>query len=798
MPSPLEALTAYRQFIVYRIVPSAARPGKTDKFPCDYRTGKVSDAHDASIWTDSRTAQATASQYGEGWGVGFVFTKNDPFWFVDVDNCLTPTGWSPLALTLCRLFAGCAIEVSQSGTGLHVFGTGKPPAHGCRNQALGLEFYTEGRFVALTGTNAVGDSGFDASLSLAPFVAAYFPAEPVALADDEEWSEGPVAEWNGPAADGEIIRRAMLSQGVASTFGGKASFSDLWLCNESVLANTYPDTGGARSYDASAADAALAQHLAFWTGKDHARIERIMRLSGLARDKWDDRGDYYLPRTIRRAVARQVDVLQDARALPAPPAPGVAEGVQGSASTEPLSRTADGYLTLEEQAQHFAGCVYISSQNRALIPGGAMLKAEAFRVRYGGFTFRLDAANQKTTRDAWEGWTQSQVLPPQQATGVCFRPDKGERELVTISGQTFVNTYIPLNIRRVQGDPTPFLNHLARILPVERDRTILLSYMAACVQHQGTKFQWAPLLQGVEGNGKTLFARCIEEAVGARYTHWVKASKLNGTFNGWLVGKVFYAVEDIYVPDSKREIFEDLKPMITSTQIEIEQKGVDQYISDICGNFMFNSNHLDAIRKTENDRRICVLFSAQQQKPDLERDKMTGEYFPDLYNWLRADGYAIVNELLYTYPIPAEFNPAGECQRAPVTSTTHIAIAESLGAIEQEIVEAIEQGLPGFAGGWISSMKLDLMLSERRLAHKLPPNRRKRALEMMGYIPHPALHGGRVNNPVTPDNGKPVLYIRRDSLSLQITEPSAVAKAYEAANANRSPMGLPFALMGSR
>ena len=36
---------------------------------------------------------------------------------------------------------------------------------------------------------------------------------------------------------------------------------------------------------------------------------------------------------------------------------------------------------------------------------------------------------------------------------------------------------------------------------------------------------------------------------------------------------MFYAVEDIYVPDAKNEIMEDLKPMITGKQLEIEAKG---------------------------------------------------------------------------------------------------------------------------------------------------------------------------------------------------------------------------------
>jgi hypothetical protein len=285
----------------------------------------------------------------------------------------------------------------------------------------------------------------------------------------------------------------------------------------------------------------------------------------------------------------------------------------------------------------------------------------------------------------------------------------------------------------------------------------------------------------------------VAEAVGRRYVHWPKASKISKEFNAWMVGKVFFAVEDIYVPDGRREIIEELKPMITGGDgLEIEAKGVDQVSLDICGNFMFNSNHRDAIKKTANDRRFCVLYSAQQSFEDLARDGMDGEYFPRLYDWLRAEGYAIVSEMLWTYSIPAALNPAGECQRAPITSTTHEAIAASAGGLEQEIEEAVSQGLQGFAGGWISSIWLDRLLERLGLARKVSHFKRKEILEQMGYRYHPALKDGRVNNPVLPEGGKPRLFIHHSSLAMQITEPVAAAKHYEAANANRNAVALPF------
>src|ERR1700747_2646155 len=175
LPPSLAPLGAYRQFILYRIAPSATRPGKTDKLPCDWRTGSVSTAHDPQYWTDFETAAGAAARFGDGFGVGFVFTASDPFWFIDSDACWDGAAWSPVAQQLCAMFEGAAVEVSQSGTGLHLFGTGTVPPHGTRLKRLGLEFYTSGRFVALTGLQAIGNAAMDFSDRMSSFVAQWFP-----------------------------------------------------------------------------------------------------------------------------------------------------------------------------------------------------------------------------------------------------------------------------------------------------------------------------------------------------------------------------------------------------------------------------------------------------------------------------------------------------------------------------------------------------------------------------------------------------------------------------------------------
>jgi hypothetical protein len=308
---------------------------------------------------------------------------------------------------------------------------------------------------------------------------------------------------------------------------------------------------------------------------------------------------------------------------------------------------------------------------------------------------------------------------------------------------------------------------------------ILISYLAAIVQHKGIKFQWCPVIQGVEGNGKTLLTRCVAFAIGHRYTHFPKAAELDSKFNDWLYAKLFIGVEDIYVPDGRLQIMEAMKPMVTSERQEIEPKGGTKVTRDICANFLINTNHKDGLRKTNNDRRFAPFYTAQQSVYDLKRDGMDGNFFPRIYSWLENGGYANMAYFLSTFQIPDEYNPATLCRRAPRTTSTDNAIEEGRGSIEQEIMECTIQNTPGFKNGWISSMAVDKLLNHLNAAHKIPLKRRRQLLQNLGYDHHPNLRDGRVNNIVMPDGGKPRLYIKTGHRDATIDGAVNIERAYE-------------------
>ena len=749
-------MESYRQFIIH-----------CNKIPTDYRTGRPANAHDSAIWTDAETARAAAMLYGDSYGIGFVFTEADPFWFLDIDKCLENNEWSPLAQQLAGRLSGAYIEVSMSGRGLHIIGSGTVPTHGCKNIGLKLELYTAGRFVALTGTYATGDAKFDLTTAISSVVAEYFPIGSGNITNGGEWTTEPRSDWNGHTDDVSLISHAMASRSVANAFGSeRASFADLYTADNAALARAYP-CGQGRPFDASSADAALASHLAFWTGNNCERIERLMRGSRLLREKWDLRADY-LPRTISGACGKNQKVHIKSIEITTTATDG-----------QPLGKRTEGlrFSNAEDQIKHFRGCVYVVDEHKAFIPGGFLLAPERFKVCYGGYNFQLDNSNAKMIRNAWEVFTESQCVDFPRADSSCFKPNQPQGQILSTEGQQLLNTYWEIPIERKEGDVTPFLLHIAKLCPDRNDQKILISYLAAVVQHKGVKFQWCPLIQGMEGNGKTLLTRCVARAIGNRYTHFPKAAEIASKFNDWIDRKIFIGIEDIYVPDGRKEMMEAMKPLITAERQEIEAKGGDKITKDVCANFIINTNHLDGLRKTRNDRRFAPFFTAQQTLADLKRDGMDSNYFSQLYGWLDKGGYAIVSYYLNTCVIEDQYNPAVGSKRAPITTSTEIAIEHGSDRIEQIIKERIEMGVYGFKDGWISSAMLDNLLKDIKADGRFPPNKRRELLMPLNYEMHPNLPEGRTSA-IAREGGRTRLYIHKDNPAVRIKGTREIMQAY--------------------
>jgi len=784
--SGLDALKQYNQWLSYRLVPKAN--GKTDKIPTDPCTGRNCDAHDSTLWQSYEQVRAT------GQPTAFVFADTDPFFFLDIDECMGVDGqWNETAVYLCTLFQGCAVEVSQSGRGLHIFGiTPADLPHGCDNKDIDSQFYTKLRFCAITETGVTGDASCAPDPGVYKQFIDYF-FEPTVVAPGgatapipENWTTEPCADWLGPDDNAELLERMLRSRSARSIVGTGITFKQLWNGDTDALAQTYPEVGDkGYGFDWSTADAALCSHLAFWTGKNCARIDRLWGLSSLGqRDKYLDRLDGYRMPTILRAVSICSKVYRDRKLIPVstePVTPPVSAGSKPPGdvpfeTSEPGGlRAGFQFLAPHDQLTLFSGCTYVRDAHRIWVPDGGMLKPEQFKATYGGYVFAMDSINDKTSKNAWDAFTESQAVKHPWVHGTCFKPEFGPGEILTNEGRSAVNTYVPIHTECAEGDPTPFLDLLARLLPVEGDRVILLAYMAACVQYPGVKFQWAPVIQGTFGNGKSLLTSILAFCVGIRYTHKVNPKDLDNVFNAWITGKLLIIIDEIKTKSSDSAI-ETLKTLITDTRLPIQAKGQDQITGDNRANVIMCTNYKDGVVKKRDDRRFSVFYTAQQSVADIRAHGMDGHYFPNLVKWLRDGGNAIVNNHLRGYAIPDMLNPAGVCVWAPETSSSEAAVQESYGSVGQEILEVTREGAPGFCGGWISTMALNRLVSGLR--SRVTVNQRKEILRDLGYIKHPALPDGRATRMIPSENGRPRLYVKNGHISLNITDPVTVMQTY--------------------
>lgn len=777
IPQALGAMASYAQFMIYQLVPSATRPGKTDKFPCDV-SGSKADPHDPKNWVTADTACAEATRRGTGWGVAFVLTENDPFFFIDIDDCLVNGAWSPIANELCQQFAGAAVEVSQSGRGLHILGTGSPTVSTDNRRKKAhtvvdgkkvpiFDLYTELRFIALTGTSVVGDvASAKHQHALDVMVNRYLRQDEVITAT--EWTTTHKPSSCPIEDDARLIEKAMSGKGsVAQMFGqGKATFKDLWTNNVSVFPDSYPpdqlDDG--ENYDMSKVDAALAQHLMFWCGGNCERVERLMRLSALKRDKWDSHRSY-MQRTITGAAARQTTYYSVGAPIE------ITQPVELSA---PVARTGIQLIAGSQLCDMFKDFIYVANQHRILTPDGLMLEQGQFNATYGGYIFALDDTIEKTTKKAWEAFTESQAYTFCKVFDIMYDPDTPFGSIITEDGIRYVNAFKPSDDMGTPGDVSVYTNHVAKLLPFDHNQ--LLDWIAYKVQNPGKCMLWAPVIIGTYGNGKTTIADAVIMMMGRRHTTIVQSSDVDNKFNGWVFGNTFAVINDFKVGD-KRDVIEILKPLVTDRMIAYQKKGVD---SDTCRNMLgliITSNHRDAIIKTRDDRRYATFITHQANREELERDGLNAAHFEALERFM-TNPQSISHLRYYFLNRKVAHHP----NRAPDTSSTALAISESRGSIEQEVMEAIEEGRPGFRGGWVSSKALDTLLVQLRAGSRVPPAKRRDMMRSLGYDWHPALKDGRVNNALFTDGGsKPRLYIREGHLCLNVDTPSEVARQYEAA-----------------
>ncbi len=144
----LEALQPYPQFVVWKYITVDGKPKKPPYSPTN---GQLASPTNPYTWSTLEQAQhaLTTGKYS---GLGFVFSEDDPFTGIDIDNCVVNNRITPATQALITDLWSYT-ELSPSHTGIHILVEGSIPEGRRKGN---IEMYTKERYFTLTTNHLKG------------------------------------------------------------------------------------------------------------------------------------------------------------------------------------------------------------------------------------------------------------------------------------------------------------------------------------------------------------------------------------------------------------------------------------------------------------------------------------------------------------------------------------------------------------------------------------------------------------------------------------------------------------------
>lgn len=258
-----------KQWVCWKKLP--LENGKVTKKPINPMTNDNASVSNPNTWSDMMGAIIGAEQYALD-GIGFVLENG--YFGVDLDDCT-----EELKEEFINQLQSYT-EISQSGKGIHIICKGEIPKSA---RTKGVEIYKGGRFFVMTG-NAINDYQIeDCTERIKPLYEKYI-LETKPKIDQPTQS---IIQQSIQLTDQDLIYKANNSR-------NGQQFRMLFDGNWEAL--NYPSQ--------SEADMAFCNLLAFWSGRNENQMDRIVRMSGLFREKWDRKqsGSTYGAITISNAI----------------------------------------------------------------------------------------------------------------------------------------------------------------------------------------------------------------------------------------------------------------------------------------------------------------------------------------------------------------------------------------------------------------------------------------------------------------------------------------------------------------
>lgn len=319
-----QEIKAVKRWVCYK---TEVRDGYETKIPTNAISGGYASTSDPNTWSSFKLALSGCVKYGFS-GLGFMLGEDkrtgETYFGVDLDNHADKvTGLKPYATAddfqeFAYIFINklnSYTEYSHSGEGVHIICKGHLP-NGAR-KSKGVEMYDYRRFFTMTGKVINNVPIRDCEEEIKPLWEEYLNKPSMAN------NNASTSNNSTPSKTTQIVAKINENKSVTfeevevSNISVSNNLSDYELIEKirnsqqgADFMRLYNGDMSAYNNDHSAADMAMCKILAFWTGCDIARMDRIFRQSALMRDKWERRwGDgTYGSHTLELAASTQRDI----------------------------------------------------------------------------------------------------------------------------------------------------------------------------------------------------------------------------------------------------------------------------------------------------------------------------------------------------------------------------------------------------------------------------------------------------------------------------------------------------------
>ncbi|MES3001361.1 MAG: PriCT-2 domain-containing protein [Pseudomonadota bacterium] len=346
--------------------------------------------------------------------------------------------------------------------------------------------------------------------------------------------------------------------------------------------------------------------------------------------------------------------------------------------------------------------------------------------------------------------TSGQFAPEYQASVVAlnkfeiktlqnFRYMPGADCVFEIEGVRYANTYTSRAVPSVPDEYSDgdleaiaaFKAHLGLLFENKSYGRIMLDWLAFKVQNLGDHPNWAVIIKGVEGGGKTFFSEAMAGVLGVENVGNVSPTAIKGDFTGWGEGRVLNIIEEIRLSgENRRGILDKLNPYITNSIVPIRRMRTDEYgIANVTAYLLF-TNHEDSLPLADSDRRYCVLRTIWQTKNSIEAFMAQNpDYFKNLFTLIRTHKGAL-RKFLLEHPISEDFEPYG---RAPHTDAKQLMMDAARGDDGDDLEALIEKSTDPMVNCYVLNISKLRDLAAQTMTHIPDGHRLASALTHLGY-----------------------------------------------------------------